>query len=197
MQCPFCNKTIKRKLSFANIFSSPREEYCKTCQENIYLKEYLHENHILYYLADYDFLKEIIYSIKYKLDLAQAEKFKLALQEFFKEYKFDLILIAPSNLTREAIRGFNHIKAMADICQLKYQDIFIEKYRAKQSKLKTQRKHHEIEIRNEYLELVKNSSSILIIDDIFTSGKTLESLSLSLKEINPEVTISFFCLAKS
>lgn len=197
MKCNFCEKNIDTKLSFKNIFVSKKEQYCSSCQEKLSLKIYKHNNHHLYYLADYDFLKELIYSIKYFSNIKEAKRFKIAFNDFFKKNKFDLILIAPSNKTREVIRGFNHIKVIADICGVNYLDIFSEAYRPKQSKISGQRKLHKIFIKDNYIPKIRESSKILIIDDIFTSGKTLESLANSLLEVKKELEIHFFCLAKS
>ena len=42
----------------------------------------------------------------------------------------------------------------------------------------------------------ENVRSILIIDDIFTSGNTLLGCAKTIKEVYPEVNISFLTLSK-
>lgn len=197
MKCTFCNKEISNKLSFKNLFSYKNDSYCKNCKENLRIKTFKHKSYKLHYLADYSFIRDSIYSIKYFGHIKECEKFSPALINFFRNNNFDLILIAPSNKTREAIRGFNHIKVIADIYNISYLDIFIEPYRLKQSKLQSGRKIHNFSIKKIYIDNVSNAKSILIIDDVFTSGKTLESLALSLLNINTNLNISFFTLAKS
>lgn len=197
MKCNFCNREHKSTLSFKNLFSYYKEDYCLSCKEKLSLKIYKHNKYNLFYLSDYSFLKDSIYSIKYFGDIKQAEKFKIIINNFLKNKKYDLILIAPTNKTREAIRGFNHIKIIADICQIDYLDIFTEGYRQKQSKLHSQRKLHKIFIEKNSFPIIESSERILIFDDIFTSGKTLESLANALLEIKKDLDINFFCLAKS
>ena len=43
---------------------------------------------------------------------------------------------------------------------------------------------------------LENVRSILIIDDIFTSGNTLLGCAKTIKEVYPEVNISFLTLSK-
>ncbi|MBF0746691.1 ComF family protein [Gemella sp. 19428wG2_WT2a] len=148
-------------------------------------------------MAHYEFIKDKIYSIKYFGDIKKAESFKAALNNFLQKNHFDLVLIAPSNRTREAIRGFNHVKIICDIAEIPYKDIFIEPYRLKQSKLYSERKYHNFSLNKDFTNNIISAKSILIIDDIFTSGNTLESLALVLLKINKELKISFLCLGKS
>ncbi|MDO4814055.1 MAG: ComF family protein [Gemella sp.] len=197
MKCSFCNKEINSTLSFRNLFSSKSEEYCKNCKEELSLKFSKHRDFDLLYFADYPFLRDTIYSIKYFGHVKEAEKFLPAFNDFFKENKFDLVLIAPTNKTREVIRGFNHIKVIADLCKINYKDIFIEPYRLKQSKLNNQRKLHNFSIKAEFEHSLNSARSVLIIDDIFTSGKTMEALAQALLSINNNLKITFLCLAKT
>lgn len=197
MKCAFCNKEISNKLSFRNIFSYKNDSYCKICKENLSLKTWKHKEYTLYYFAEYSYVKEKIYSIKYFGDIKVTESFRPLLKEFFEKNNFDLVLIAPSNKTRESIRGFNHIKLITDIADISYKDIFIEPYRLKQSKLHSERKLHNFSIKEKYTNTVFHAKSIIILDDIYTSGKTLEALALSLSKINNTASISFLTLAKS
>ncbi|MBU0278878.1 ComF family protein [Gemella sp. zg-1178] len=195
MKCDFCEKNIKNKIGFANIFKSS-ESICQECKKILTVKinkiNYTH-----YYLANYEDIKEIIYDIKYFGHTEQAKKFSLPLKNFLKNNNFDLITLAPTNKTREAIRGFNHVALICQICKINYTEIFSEKYRPKQAKIHSKRNFHEVSILDNKKDFLKNVKSILIIDDIFTSGKTLLSLARKLENFNSHISISFLTLAKS
>lgn len=198
MKCSYCNKNVKQKLNFKNIFSKKTEILCDKCKKIFFLnKENININYTLYYFAKYKDIKEDIYKIKYFGDVAISLKYKKIIKNFFKEHKFDLILIAPTNNTREAIRGFNHIEIICRLCEISFFDIFEKKYRKKQSKKNNERTLHETKIKKEFLEKIKSATEILIIDDIFTSGNTLNSLANEVKKINNSCKISFLTLAKS
>lgn len=197
MKCVFCNKDFDKSLSFKNIFSFNKEDYCKECKEKLSLKICKYKSYTLYYFSDYSFVKDKIYSIKYFGDVKKAESFKSILNNFFKTHSFDLVLIAPSNKTREAIRGFNHVKLISDIATIPYKDVFIEPYRIKQSKLTHKRKLHNFSLKDDCINAILNAKSIIIIDDIFTSGKTLEALASTLSNTNENLDITFLTLTKT
>lgn len=198
MQCSYCNKNMENKISFTNLFKKNNDFLCLNCKKIFSVNEFIVNNEfLLYYFADYNDIKEDIYKIKYFGDVAISLKYKKILNNFLKTKNFDLITIAPSNKTREAIRGFNHINIICELCEIKFLNIFEESYREKQSKLHKKREFHKVNLINEKINLIKTTKNILIIDDIFTSGKTLLSLANSIKEINHNCQITFLTLAKS
>ena len=149
----------------------------------------------MYYFADYEFFKDEIYSIKYFGDVACAVKFKNLLDKFFSLNDFDLVTIVPANEIREIIRGFDHIEQVCKLCDVDYKKILSCDYRKKQSKLHKERKE------NRYHLLCGESAlesvgSILIIDDIYTSGNTLLGCARIIKEAYPNIKISFLTLSK-
>ena len=148
-----------------------------------------------YYFSDYEFVKDDIYSIKYFGDLACARKFKNLFKRFLSLNTFDFITIVPANEIREIIRGFDHIEQLCRICDINFEKILGCEYREKQAKL------HKERIENKYYMLPngqkwENVRSILIIDDIFTSGNTLLGCAKIIKEMYPEISISFLTLSK-
>lgn len=197
MLCNFCNKKINTNLSFKNLFTKPKL-FCDNCTKIININLEIIENkynHI--YFANYNDIKEDIYKIKYFGQVEIALKYKKLLALAISDKKFDVITIAPSNKTRKAIRGFNHIEKICSLCNIEFIEIFEDEYREKQAKIHKKRNLHLFTIKNEHIEKVKNSKNILIIDDIFTSGKTLLSLSATLENINKNIKISFVTLAKT
>ena len=196
MKCSFCSLEIKKKLGFDTLFSKKEYFYlCASCREHVDINVLEVGDYTLYYFADYEFLKDEIYSIKYFGDVACALKFKNLFKQFLSLNTFDLITIVPANEIREIIRGFDHIEQLCRICDINFEKILGCEYREKQAKL------HKERIENKYYMLHngqkwENVRSILIIDDIFTSGNTLLGCAKIIKEMYPEISISFLTLSK-
>ena len=150
----------------------------------------------MYYFADYEFLKDSIYAIKYGGDVEECLKYKSLFRKFFEEYNFDLITIVPANNERKVIRSFDHIEQLCTLCNVKFEKILESDYRPKQAKLHKQRAGHPFYILLHTISGL-SISKVLIIDDVFTSGNTLLSCAKPLKELFPNAEISFLVLAKS
>ena len=124
MKCSFCSLEIKKKLGFDTLFSKKEDFYlCASCREHIDINVLEVGEYTLYYFADYEFLKDEIYSIKYFGDVACAVKFKNLLDKFISLNNFDLVTIVPSNEIREIIRGFDHIEQVCKLCDVNYKKI--------------------------------------------------------------------------
>ena len=196
MNCSFCGVKISDKLGFDALFKA-REKFrlCAECKGHLDVNVLEVGEYTLYYFSDYEFVKDDIYSIKYFGDLACALKFKNLFKQFLSLNTFDLITIVPANEIREIIRGFDHIEQLCRICDINFEKILGCEYREKQAKL------HKERIENKYYMLPngqkwENVRSILIIDDIFTSGNTLLGCAKIIKEMYPEISISFLTLSK-
>ena len=197
MECSFCKKEIKEKLGFKNVFSKKKSFIlCESCKINLNINIEQLGEYTLYYLADYEFLKDSIYAIKYGGDVEECLKYKSLFRKFFEEYNFDLITIVPANNERKVIRSFDHIEQLCILCNVKFEKILESDYRPKQAKLHKQRAGHPFYILPHTISDL-SISKVLIIDDIFTSGNTLLSCAKPLKELFPNSEISFLVLAKS
>lgn len=196
MKCSFCSLETKKKLGFDTLFAKKEEFYlCNSCREHIDINVLEVGGYTLYYFADYEFLKDEIYSIKYFGDVACAVKFKNLLDKFFSLNNFDLVTIVPVNEIREIIRGFDHIEQVCKLCDVKFVKILGCEYREKQSKLHRKRMENRYHFLNDDLAL-KGIETLLIIDDIFTSGSTLLGCARIIKEAYPNIKISFLTLSK-
>ena len=196
MKCSFCSLETKKKLGFDTLFSKKEDFYlCTSCREHIDINVLEVGEYTLYYFADYEFLKDEIYSIKYFGDVACAVKFKNLLDKFFSLNDFDLVTIVPANGIREIIRGFDHIEQVCKLCDVNHKKILSCDYREKQSKLHKERKENMYHLSCGESDL-ESVESILIIDDIYTSGNTLLGCAKTIKEAYPNIKISFLTLSK-
>lgn len=197
MKCVFCQKEEIKRINFDNLFSKKEDIYfCDECKKQININTMNIGEYTLYYFGDYEFFKEIIYKIKYYGAIHEAEKFSGIFRLFFKNFRFDLVTIVPINNTRKYSRGFDHIAQLCKACNIKYTDTLKCDYREKQSKLHKKREKHKFSIIDN-LNLEKYPKKILLIDDVITSGNTLESCAKVLNDRFPDAEISFLTIAKS
>lgn len=196
MKCSFCGLYIRKRLGFDMLFE-PKENFqlCVTCAEHIDINVLEVGEYTLYYFSDYEFLKDEIYSTKYFGDVACATKFKSLFERFFSLQKFDLVTIVPVNEIRKIIRGFDHIEQVCKLCNVNFVKLLSCEYREKQSKLHKKRMENRHHFLNDNLDL-KGIETLLIIDDIYTSGSTLLGCARTIKEAYPKIKISFLTLSK-
>ena len=196
MNCSFCGSEIRSKLGFDTIFKTKEKfQLCAECKGHLDINVLEVGEYTLYYFSDYEFVKDDIYSIKYFGDVACALKFKNLFKQFLSLNKFDLITIVPANEIREIIRGFDHIEQLCRICDINFEKILGCEYREKQAKLHKERRENKYYILPTVSKMEK-VRTLLIIDDIFTSGNTLLGCAKTIKEVYPEVNISFLTLSK-
>lgn len=196
MNCSFCGSEIMSKLGFDTIFKTKEKfRLCAECKEHLDINVLEVGEYTLYYFSDYEFVKDDIYSIKYFGDVACALKFKNLFKRFLSLNIFDLITIVPANEIRKIIRGFDHVEQICRICDINFEKILGCEYREKQAKLHKERRENKYYILPTVSKMEK-VRTLLIIDDIFTSGNTLLGCAKTIKEVYPEVNISFLTLSK-
>ena len=196
MNCSFCGSKIGSKLGFDTIFKTKEKfQLCAECKEHLDINVLEVGEYTLYYFSDYEFVKDDIYSIKYFGDVACALKFKNLFKRFLSLNIFDLITIVPANEIRKIIRGFDHVEQICRICDINFEKILGCEYREKQAKLHEERRENKYYILPTVSKMEK-VRTLLIIDDIFTSGNTLLGCAKTIKEVYPEVNISFLTLSK-
>ena len=196
MNCSFCGSEIRSKLGFDTIFKTKEKfQLCAECKVHLDINVLEVGAYTLYYFSDYEFVKDDIYSIKYFGDVACALKFKNLFKQFLSLNKFDLITIVPANEIREIIRGFDHIEQLCKMCDINFEKILGCEYREKQAKLHRERRENKYYILSTVPNM-ENIRSMLIIDDIFTSGNTLLGCAKTIRELYPKINISFLTLSK-
>lgn len=196
MNCSFCGSEIMSKLGFDTIFKTKEKfRLCTECKEHLDINVLEVGEYTLYYFSNYKFVKDDIYSIKYFGDVACALKFKNLFKRFLSLNIFDLITIVPANEIRKIIRGFDHVEQICRICDINFEKILGCEYREKQAKLHKERRENKYYILPTVSKMEK-VRTLLIIDDIFTSGNTLLGCAKTIKEVYPEVNISFLTLSK-
>ncbi|MCT4479551.1 amidophosphoribosyltransferase [Bacillus sp. BA3] len=151
---------------------------CSRWERNKEWSGYLSKNISLFHYNEY--LKDIIAKYKYRGDYALAEVFVPFLKERLKDMEFDLVTVIPLSHERLTERGFNQVQALADLLGIHTVEILTRIHTEKQSKKSRQERISLPQVfQVMQLDLLEHKS-ILIIDDIYTTGTTLRHAAKAL-----------------
>ena len=197
--CPKCQKILENEAVFG-IDKYKKMEIEKNLEERKYFDEHL-------YIFEYEgIIRRIILKYKFQ-DKAYLYKtfvnFLLKNENFFEFIKkYDTIIPVPISRKRRALRGYNQseliVKEIANFTNLKEESdcLFKIKNVIEQSKLNKEERQKNIqgvyELRNKE-KLYKKK--ILLVDDIYTTGSTVNECSKVLKGAKPK-QIGIFTIAK-
>lgn len=179
---------------FARLDESYRQgECCADCfrwQQDDEWSGVLTKNRSVYVYDD--FMKEVVSRWKFRGDYALAEAFRIDVRrEFFRHFSSESILV-PIPLSRERLyeRGFNQAKALAKLLSLPIFDVLERNDSEKQSKKSRQERLHTAPFRLCAHEPLQGKS-VVIIDDIYTTGSTVYHAARLLKEAGVRDVCSF------
>ena len=207
-----CNDCLQ-KLTIHNDF------VCIKCYKpiNVFKNEHCHgiedfKINSLLYCLDYrnKIVKEIIHQFKYQRLLALQTTFKLILKQSLKSYKtffkkHDYILIpVPLSIQRKRTRGFNQAdviaKLISKILNIPYYPNILIRYKnnSPQANIENQIQRSQnvkniFKLNSKKLKFLKNKN-IILVDDVFTTGSTLNECAKILKQ-NKVKNILVICLA--
>ncbi|MGE6379101.1 ComF family protein [Peribacillus muralis] len=135
-------------------------------------------------------LKGIIAKYKYRGDCALAEIFVPYMREILEDMEYDLITCIPLSDERLRERGFNQAQALADLLGLRTVELLTRIDTEKQSK----KSRHERMTLPQVFQVAKKdvlrNQSILVIDDIYTTGTTLRQAAKALKKAGAKAVSS-------
>ncbi|MBM7690881.1 competence protein ComFC [Peribacillus deserti] len=166
---------------------------CHRWEQNPEWQNVLSKNLSLYTYNE--FLQDLIARFKYRGDYILIEGFKKMLLKVSTELNFDIAVPIPLSSERLFERGFNQSEAGLVSMGLKPVHALSRSHSEKQSKkTRQERIHHEqIFLLVDGMDL--KGKSVLIFDDIYTTGSTLRHASRILKEAGAE-EVSSITLAR-
>ncbi|MGL4641659.1 MAG: ComF family protein [Cetobacterium sp.] len=153
----------------------------------------------LYYLYYYTDVKKMIFDFKFKnrKDIAKdlSVFVKEAVENILEKEKIDMIISIPINKKRFLERGYNQVDELLKSSEIDFVKIERIKNTKYMYKIKGNLKREEnvkkaFKIEGDYFE-----KTILIVDDIVTTGATLKELERELKERHKVKKVIFFTLA--
>jgi competence protein ComFC len=193
--CFSCYKQIKFKKNTCFICRkiSDQGEICPLCRYQQGEKGKEWQIHSLIWVSDYDnkVLKKLIMALKYggvkEIAKILAKLINKKIQETWPN-KSAILIPVPISEKRKKVRGYNQAELIAQAIadnnpKLKLKtDLKIIKIGQQQTKKKIKnrwQKTHQFAWQGENLE----NQTIIIIDDVITTGATLNQAALALKEV--------------
>ncbi len=176
------------------ICDRPGEICCEECFRELkrIKKGYVHElNYIDEIIVGFSYqgiLKEMMHEFKFERKILYADFFSNILLKEIKEHKsYDYISYIPSDALRFAKRGFNQSKLIAEkiadawgiklIRSIKRKSISKPSHLSS-SVLRARKKHDFKFVAEEYED---DEKRILLVDDILTTGRTLEEAAKTIR----------------
>jgi competence protein ComFC len=144
-------------------------------------KGYLDRNVSLFQYND--FLKEVIARFKFRGDYIIAKAFSEPLKQELSKLTFDYLVPIPLSEERLYERGFNQAEALLTLAGYAPTTLLTRIHSEKQSKKSRTERIHVPQV---FQVSESVSGTILLVDDIYTTGSTLRHAAKILKEAGAE-----------
>ena len=201
--CPSCVEKPYRIVSTycrkcGKLIDDEREEYCRDCRETIHF--YI-QGRALY---EYASVRESLYRFKYKGRCEYANYYGMELAEHLGEiiryWRPDVLVPVPLHRSRKRQRGYNQAELLARELGRRM-NIPVDTKLIKRIKKTVPQKQLDRQMRQNNLKkafkIDRNDvklSTIIIIDDIYTTGSTVDAIARVLRETGMR-NIYFIALA--
>ncbi len=168
------------------------EELCLDCrrwEEDENWSESLDQNRSLYSYSS--FTKEVIARFKFRGDYVLAEIFTEDMLSALQAFQYDYIVPIPLSEERLYERGFNQAEAIIRVAGFEPTNLLTRTHAEKQSKKSRKERIHLEQVFRVANDINISSKTILLIDDIYTTGSTLRHAAKVLKENGADKVYSF------
>ena len=181
--CPVCHKNTEQG------------EYCLSCKIGLPL-----DSHIAITIYKEDSLVgDVIHTLKYSWAEDVSEVFEKMIDKFVDNNKnlfvdIDFVVPIPLHKKRLAERGFNQAELIAKIIGKKLdkpmKDI-LDRSRQTKQQAKLKREERIENLKDAFIRKEKIEGNILLIDDVFTTGSTMQEGAKALKKGGVDKIIGF------
>jgi len=189
--CLFFNLLWSEKCyACGNVSVVNKYGFCETCWKDV--KLYKNKNNLFWHIAVYDGpIKDVIHNFKYGKKKFYARKLAYFVYDYVKNNfpEFDLIIPVPLHWKKEFSRGFNQSGIIAVyLSKLLKTPVFLNaiirtKNTPAQAGLSEKERKENVsgvfKMRKE--ELIKGKK-VVVFDDVFTTGATIEEIKKELKK---------------
>ena len=181
--CPICHKNTRAG------------EYCISCNKNLPLDS----NFAITIYKEDGLIGKVIQTLKYSHAEDVIQAFEKLISNFVKENQslfseIDLVVPVPLHKKRFVERGFNQAKLIAEVVARKINKPCREVVTRSRHTLQQAKLGREERLKNVNNAFVVEDSldeSILLIDDVFTTGTTLQECAKALKGRGAKKVIGF------
>jgi competence protein ComFC len=153
---------------------------CRRWEDDERWTESLDKNIALYTYTN--FTKEVIARFKFRGDYVLAEVFAADFLKTLQDFQYDYIVPIPLSEERLYERGFNQAEAVIRAARLIPSRLLTRVHTEKQSKKSRNERIHLEQVFNVESDLDLRGKTIVIVDDIYTTGSTLRHAAKLLKE---------------
>ena len=216
MKCLLCGQTMKTVLTFSSLlllkndvsclcldcdstFEKIGEEYCPNCMKiglstkcqdcQFWCKEGIKVSHRAIFTYNQS-MKNFFSRYKFDGDFLLRKVFSSFLSEEFKKYKEYQFVIIPLSPERLLDRGFNQVEGLVEAAGFSYLDL-LEKREERASSSKNRSERLATELPFFIKSGVTIPKRILLIDDIYTTGTTINRVKRLLEEAGAEDVKTF------
>jgi len=195
--CTIC----RHEMPLTHYHLDPKNEAVKKFYGKIEIE---HASALLYFNKK-GIVQELIHNLKYKgqqqIGVVLGNWYAEDLKELNLKNPFDIIIPVPLHKRKFRERGYNQVaafgKALANGLNITYDDavLYRKKYSKTQSKKNLLGRSENIENIFDVISTEKyKHKHLLLVDDVLTTGATLEACSRALLKI-PGIKISVVCMA--
>ena len=216
MKCLLCGQTMKAILTFSSLlllrnddsylcsdcdstFERIGEEHCPNCMKTglstkcqdcqFWCKEGVEVSHRAIFTYN-QAMKDFFSRYKFDGDFLLRKVFSSFLSEELKKYKEYQFVVIPLSKERYADRGFNQVEGLVNAAGFKYLDL-LEKREERASSSKSRSERLATELPFFIKSGVRIPKKILLIDDIYTTGTTINRVKKLLEEAGAEDVKTF------
>lgn len=198
---------IIRKIFFSSKCSLCKKEVeedeiylCRKCREKIEKQKNLHVRKNIYYLFEYkNDIRNLI--IDYKLNGRKeigvfiSRIIEKDLKKIIRENKIDIVVPVPASREKVLERGFNQVEFILDEIGIDYKKAVREKDTLPMHRL-SEKNLRKINIKSVFrCRFLTENKNILIVDDIITTGTTIEEMIKALENTGKPKNIFIFSIS--
>ena len=129
-----------------------------------------------------DFLKEVIARYKFRGDYVLAKVFREEIHRKLAQLRFDQLIPIPLSAERLYERGFNQAEALIKEAGYQAMPLLTRKHAEKQSKKSRHERIHLPQVFQIAGDLDLRGKTVVLVDDIYTTGSTLRHAAKLLKQ---------------
>lgn len=189
------NHHAKKCLGCDKMFETGYCEDCREWQRTIPGVVLNHKSLFCYDEALHDWFQQY----KFKGNIGLASSFNRELSAYFRKKRQSLIVPIPVSDERLKSRGFNQVEELLKAAMISYVPLLKKKgeiespqsNKTRRERLKAQQSFY---VPVEHLSLI-NQRHVLIVDDVYTTGRTVLHAKACLAQGNPQ-SIQTFSLAR-